>query len=76
MSPRARACALLLLLIWSACHGAASQKVNYADVRARVEHAFEERAHEMAATLSVLQEVSKETAALLERINTHCRTSS
>ena len=46
--------------------------VDYADVRARVAHAFPEKAHEMSAIITVLQTLSKETAALTESMHTHC----
>ena len=46
--------------------------VDYADMRARVAHAFAEKAHEMSAVITVLQTLSRETAALTEAIQTHC----
>ena len=46
--------------------------VDYVDVRARVANAFPEKAHEMSALITVLQTLSKETAALTESIHTHC----
>ena len=49
-----------------------SPAVDYADVRARVQHAFPEKAHEMSAFISVLQTLSKETVALTETIHAHC----
>merc|ERR1712107_339737 len=46
--------------------------VDYVDVRARVANAFPEKAHEMSALITVLQTLSKETAALTESIHAHC----
>merc|ERR1712110_618938 len=46
--------------------------VDYVDVRSRVAHAFPEKAHEMSAILTILQTLSRETAALTESIHTHC----
>ena len=62
----------VLVVALVACQCATASKVNYAEVRTRVDHAFEERAHEMTAALSALQGVSKETAALLDRMHAQC----
>ena len=50
----------------------AEPQINYAAVRAHVSHAFEERSHEMSATLSVLQEVSKATLSEIEKVKAKC----
>ena len=47
-------------------------KVDYANVRARVAHAFAEKAHEMSETVAVLQGLSRETRALVDTINANC----
>ena len=51
---------------------APTAKVDYAGVRARVAHAFAEKAHEMTETVAVLQKLSKDTVALVDTINMHC----
>ena len=71
MLPLARMCFLVLVFCFAvACCSA--EKVNYAEVRTRVSHAFEEKAHEMLETLASLQELSRETSALLANIDAHC----
>ena len=52
----------------------AAPKINYADVRTHMSHAFQERAHEMSATLAVLQGVSKATMARIEAVQAKCGT--
>ena len=64
--------AFVLLLGVVASAEIAKPSINYADVRINVAHAFEERAHEMTATLAALQEVSKATVALTREIETKC----
>ena len=54
----------------------AEPQINYSAVRAHVSHAFEERAHEMSAVLSVLQQVSKATVSEIDRVKAKCGTSS
>jgi len=49
-----------------------AEKINYAEVRTRVSYAFGERMHEMSETLAVLQDLSKETSALLANIQAQC----
>eukprot|EP00406_Dinophysis_acuminata_P001574 CAMPEP_0179210966 /NCGR_PEP_ID=MMETSP0797-20121207/96_1 /TAXON_ID=47934 /ORGANISM="Dinophysis acuminata, Strain DAEP01" /LENGTH=75 /DNA_ID=CAMNT_0020916031 /DNA_START=73 /DNA_END=300 /DNA_ORIENTATION=- len=46
--------------------------VNYADVRARLVYGFAEKANEMHDMISLLQDVSKESAALLDKISRQC----
>ena len=71
MLPWARMCFLALVFCFAlACCSA--DKVNYAEVRTRVSHAFEEKTHEMLETLASLQELSRETSALLANIDAHC----
>ena len=45
---------------------------NYAEVRARVEHGFVEKANEIADTLAVLQDLSKATSGLIDLVSQHC----
>ena len=47
-------------------------KINYADVRKRVQHAFAEKAHEIADAIAVVQSLSKEGATLMEEIRAQC----
>ena len=69
--------AVLLCLLASLFLSAeAEPQINYAAVRAHVSHACEERAHEMSAVLSVLQEVSKATVFGIDRVKAKCGTSS
>jgi hypothetical protein len=49
-------------------------RVNYAAVRAAVGHAYAEKAYEMGEVLAVLQGLSKESAVLVGKIETHCDT--
>jgi len=51
---------------------AQSQAEKKAEVRTRVSYAFGERMHEMSETLAVLQDLSKETSALLANIQAQC----
>ena len=46
--------------------------VNYAEVRTRLVYGFAEKANEMHDMISALQDVSKESTALLDKINLHC----
>ena len=64
---------LLMILTFALSPQAALAKINYADVRTGVAHAFEERAHEVAATLQVLLESSKATVAMMDNIEARCR---
>ena len=47
-------------------------KVNYAEVRQRVNNAYQEKVHEMQAMLSSLQQASKESASNLAAIEERC----
>jgi DnaJ-domain-containing protein 1 len=47
-------------------------KINYADVRKRVHHAYAEKANEIADAIAVVQRLSKEGATLLEEIRAQC----
>ena len=47
-------------------------KVNYAEVRTRVAHAFAEKAHEVAEAIDVLQSLSKESIGLLDKAKAQC----
>ena len=71
MAPRARVL-VACLMAWVLMNVEATPKVDYADVRKQVSHAFAERAHEMSATLAVLQGVSKATAAEIKAVQARC----
>ena len=47
-------------------------KVNYAEVRQRVNNAYQEKVHEMQAMLSLLQQASKESTSNLAAIEKRC----
>ena len=47
-------------------------KTDYAEVRKRVQYAFQEKAYEMAETIDVVQSLSKEGSKLLEQIEAQC----
>ena len=49
-----------------------SKITNYADVRSRVAHSFPEKANEIADIISVLQDLSKATVDMTEKISAHC----
>ena len=49
-----------------------SSTINYAEVRARVARGFPEKANEIADTISVLQDISRATVDLTEKISVHC----
>lgn len=53
---------------WDYC----APKINYADVRKRVQHAFAEKANEIAEAIAVVQSLSKEGSTLLEEIDSQC----
>ena len=68
-----RAWAVFVCLLASAFTSAeAEPQINYAALRAHMPHAFEERAHEMSATLNVLQEVSKATVSEIDKVKAKC----
>jgi len=46
--------------------------INYAEVRVRVAHSFPEKANEIADTISVLQDLSKATVDMTDKIVAHC----
>ena len=71
MAPRARVL-VACLMAWVLMNVEATPKVDYADVRKQVSHAFAERAHEMSATLAALQGVSKATAAEIKAVQARC----
>ena len=66
-----RACLLLVLFCFVLARSSA-ERVDYAEVRSRVSHAFEEKTHEMLETLASLQDLSRETSALLANIAATC----
>ena len=68
-----RQCALLVLLLVLCSQHSAASGVNYAEIRSRVAHAFEEKAYEMSQLLGSLQDASKESQALLAAIDAQCR---
>ena len=47
-------------------------KTDYAEVRKRVQYAFQEKAYEIAETIDVVQSLSKEGSKLLEQIDAQC----
>ena len=47
-------------------------KINYADVRKRVQHAFAEKAYEIADATAAVLSLSKEGATLMEEIRAQC----
>ena len=49
-----------------------SKIANYAEVRSRVAHSFPEKANEIADIISVLQDLSKATVDMTEKISAHC----
>ena len=49
-----------------------SSRVNYAEVRRKVEHAFAEKAHELHQSLALVQSLSKATLQVLDKLDTHC----
>ena len=71
MLPLARSCLLVVLFCVVVGHCFAEQ-VNYAEVRSRVANSFGEKVHEMSEAVAVLQDLSKETSALLASINAQC----
>ena len=66
-----RACFLVVLFCFVLARSSA-ERVNFAEVRTRVSHAFEEKTHEMLETLASLQDLSRETSALLANIDANC----
>jgi hypothetical protein len=53
---------------WDYC----APKINYADVRKRVQHAFAEKAYEVADATAAVLSLSKEGATLMEEIRAQC----
>ena len=49
-----------------------SGTVNYADIRARVAHGFAEKGYEIANVVALLQDISKATVDLTDKISAHC----
>ena len=47
-------------------------KINYADVRKRVQHAFAEKANEIADAIAAVQSLSKEGATIMGEIRSQC----
>ena len=47
-------------------------KINYADVRKRVQHAIAEKAYEIADATAAVLSLSKEGATLMEEIRAQC----
>ena len=54
------------------CQDYCSPRVNYADVRARVAHAFAAKASELGDAIALVQGLSKESVALLDQIRIYC----
>lgn len=50
----------------------ASSVVNYADVRARLANSLPEKANEIADLIDTLQEISKATTEVADKISAHC----
>merc|ERR1719445_851670 len=70
MAPRAWsffACLVSLL-----ARSRAAPWMGYADMRVHMSHMFQERAHEMSATLVVLQDLSKATLDRIETVQSKC----
>ena len=63
-----RCCLINSLQIQDYC----APKINYADVRKRVQHAFVEKANEIADAIGVVQRLSKEGASLVAEIKAQC----
>ena len=49
-----------------------SQRINYAEVRGNMGHAFAEKASELHEWLALLQSLSKEAVGILGKLETHC----
>ena len=64
--------AALLLLFFSHAAVGAEPEVDYASLRADVVEAYAQQADEMAQSLSVMQSLSAETAAMLSRLESAC----
>ena len=47
-------------------------KINYADVRKRVQHAFAEKANEISDAIAAVQGLSKEGATIMSEIRSQC----
>ena len=47
-------------------------KINYADVRKRVQHAFAEKANEISDAIATVQGLSKEGATIMSEIRAQC----
>ena len=62
----------LLLLFFSHAAMGAEPEVDYASLRADVVEAYAQQAAEMAQSLSVMQSLSAETAAMLSRLESAC----
>ena len=61
-----------LLLMLSAAGAVAVPEVDYASLRADVVKAYAQQAAEMTQSLSVLQALSTDTAAVLTRLESAC----
>ena len=66
---RAFACLYMWLCLFSV---AALGLTDYASARVLVENAYAEKVHEMAGAVNLLLGLSRDTAALIAAINTHC----
>ena len=65
--------AVARLSFWLLCVvGLALGHVDYASARVRVEHAYVEKAHEMASAVATLLDLSRETSALIAAIKAQC----
>ena len=64
--------AALLLLFFSHAAVGAAPEVDYASLREDVVEAYAQQAAEMAQSLSVMQSLSAETAAMLSRLESAC----
>ena len=71
MLPLLPAFFLAVFFRFASAHRSA-ERVNYAEVRTRVSHAFEEKTHEMFEALTALQDLSQETSTLLANMEAQC----
>jgi hypothetical protein len=55
-------------LLWDYC----ALKINYDNGRKRVHHAYAEKANEIVDAIAVVQDLSKEGAAILGEIQAQC----
>jgi len=70
--PAPRCIARISVLMTLSCQDYCSPRVNYAEVRARVAHAFAAKASELGDAIALVQGLSKESMSLLDQIHTYC----